>query len=140
MLARMVARVLGRLVRPLVGRSTGGPPERFEGTSLDSSRWSRVLPAVPRTPSPLASVWVVAMGAGPQVGEAVAGDVVNTASRMQSAAPPGGIVVGQITWLAIRDRFETEELEPFTAKGKSDPIRVWRVLGERAVATERPTA
>ena len=33
---------------------------------------------------------VVSMGTGPQVGEAVAGDVVNTASRMQSAAPPGG--------------------------------------------------
>jgi class 3 adenylate cyclase len=28
------------------------------------------------------------MGTGPQVGEAVAGDVVNTTSRMQSAAPP----------------------------------------------------
>jgi class 3 adenylate cyclase/tetratricopeptide (TPR) repeat protein len=83
---------------------------------------------------------VVAMGTGPQVGEAVAGDVVNTASRMQSAAPPGGVVVGDVTWLAIRDRFETEELEPFTAKGKSDPIRVWRVLGERAVAPERPSA
>jgi class 3 adenylate cyclase/tetratricopeptide (TPR) repeat protein len=83
---------------------------------------------------------VVAMGTGPQVGEAVAGDVVNTASRMQSAAPPGGVVVGQLTWFAIRDRFETEELEPFTAKGKTDPIRVWRVLGERTVAPERPTA
>ncbi|MFL5791373.1 MAG: ATP-binding protein [Actinomycetota bacterium] len=83
---------------------------------------------------------VVAMGTGPQVGEAVAGDVVNTTSRMQSAAPPGGVVVGELTWLAIRDRFEAEELEPFTAKGKSDPIRVWRVLGERTVAPERPTA
>jgi class 3 adenylate cyclase/tetratricopeptide (TPR) repeat protein len=83
---------------------------------------------------------VVSMGTGPQVGEAVAGDVVNTASRMQSAAPPGGVVIGQLTWLAVRDRFETEELEPYTAKGKSDPIRVWRVLGERTSAAERPTA
>ncbi len=83
---------------------------------------------------------VVAMGTGPQVGEAVAGDVVNTASRMQSAAPPGGVVIGQVTWFAVRDRFETEELEPFTAKGKADPIRVWRVLGERTAAVERPTA
>jgi class 3 adenylate cyclase/tetratricopeptide (TPR) repeat protein len=83
---------------------------------------------------------VVSMGTGPQVGEAVAGDVVNTASRMQSAAPPGGVVIGQLTWLAVRDRFETEELDPFTAKGKSDPIRVWRVLGERTSAAERPTA
>src|SRR3954453_20213245 len=83
---------------------------------------------------------VVSMGTGPQVGEAVAGDVVNTASRMQSAAPPGGVVIGHLTWLAVRDRFDAEELEPYNAKGKSDPIRVWRVLGERTTATERPTA
>ena len=74
---------------------------------------------------------VVSMGAGPQVGEAVAGDVVNTASRIQSAAPPGGLVIGEVTWGAVRDRFETEAMEPFTAKGKAEPIPVWRVLGER---------
>jgi class 3 adenylate cyclase len=77
---------------------------------------------------------IVTMGTGPQVGEAVAGDVVNTASRMQSAAPPGGLVIGEVTWSAVRDRFEAEELEPFTAKGKAEPITVWRVTGER----ERP--
>ena len=70
---------------------------------------------------------VVSMGTGPQVGEAVAGDVVNTASRLQSAAPPGGVVIGELTWIAVRDRFETEEREPFTAKGKAEPIRVWEV-------------
>jgi class 3 adenylate cyclase len=77
---------------------------------------------------------IVTMGTGPQVGEAVAGDVVNTASRMQSAAPPGGLVIGEVTWSAVSDRFEAEELEPFTAKGKAEPLRVWRVTGER----ERP--
>jgi class 3 adenylate cyclase len=83
---------------------------------------------------------VVRMGTGPQIGEAVAGDVVNTASRMQSAAEPGGIVIGELTWLAVRDRFETEALDPYTAKGKAEPLRVWRVLGEREIAAERPAA
>jgi class 3 adenylate cyclase/tetratricopeptide (TPR) repeat protein len=83
---------------------------------------------------------VVSMGTGPQVGEAVAGDVVNTTSRMQAAAPPGGIVIGELTWLAVRDRFETEALDAFTAKGKADPIRLWRVVGERTGAADRPTA
>ena len=83
---------------------------------------------------------VVSMGSGPQVGEAVAGDVVNTTSRMQAAAPPGGIVIGELTWLAVRDRFETEALDAFTAKGKADPIRLWRVVGERTAVADRPTA
>jgi class 3 adenylate cyclase/tetratricopeptide (TPR) repeat protein len=73
---------------------------------------------------------VVAAGSGPQVGEAVAGDVVNTASRMQALAPPMGLVVGAETYLAVRDRFRTEELPPASVKGKRAPLRVWRVLGQ----------
>src|SRR5206468_10778486 len=53
---------------------------------------------------------VVAPGRGPQVGGAGAGDVVNTASRIQAAAPPGGLVIGEETWRAVRARFEVEEL------------------------------
>jgi class 3 adenylate cyclase len=83
---------------------------------------------------------VVTMGAGPQVGEAVAGDVVNTASRMQSAAPPGGLVIGELTWTAVRDRFETQALPPFTAKGKAEPIQVWQVLGPREDEAAVPVA
>jgi class 3 adenylate cyclase/tetratricopeptide (TPR) repeat protein len=77
---------------------------------------------------------VVAFGEGPQVGEAVAGDVVNTASRMQSVAPRDGLVVGEETWRAVRDRFDAEEQEPVTVKGKAVPLRIWRVAGERAAA------
>jgi len=74
---------------------------------------------------------VVTAGRGPQVGEGVAGDVVNTASRMQAVAPPGGLVIGEEAWRAVRDRFEVEALPYFRAKGKAAPIGVWRVLGER---------
>lgn len=55
---------------------------------------------------------VVSFGQGPQVGEAVTGDVVNTASRMQSLAPKGSSVVGGTTRRALRDRFEMEPLPP----------------------------
>ena len=49
---------------------------------------------------------VVAFGTGPQIGETVTGDVVNTASRLQGAAPVNGIAVGEETyeatlWLAL---------------------------------------
>jgi class 3 adenylate cyclase/tetratricopeptide (TPR) repeat protein len=75
---------------------------------------------------------IVSFGAGPQVGEAVAGDVVNTASRMQSLAPRDSVVIGEDSLRAVRDRFEVEALPPATVKGKSEPLQVWRVLAERA--------
>jgi class 3 adenylate cyclase/tetratricopeptide (TPR) repeat protein len=75
---------------------------------------------------------VVSFGSGPQVGEAVAGDVVNTASRLQSIAPRNGIVVGETTARSVRAAFELAELPPARVKGKSEPLRVWRVLGPRA--------
>ena len=75
---------------------------------------------------------------GPQVGEAVAGDVVNTTSRMQSLAPLDSVVIGEATLRAVRDRFEVEALPSATVKGKSEPLRVWRVVAERAeVETDR---
>jgi class 3 adenylate cyclase/tetratricopeptide (TPR) repeat protein len=79
---------------------------------------------------------VVAFGAGPQIGESVTGDIVNTASRIQSVAPVGGILVGDRTYVATKDRIEYEELEPVTVKGKADPLDVWRVTGARAGAAE----
>jgi class 3 adenylate cyclase/tetratricopeptide (TPR) repeat protein len=76
---------------------------------------------------------VVAFGTGPQIGESVTGDVVNVASRIQSAAPPGGILVAERTHLATKDRVAYEELEPITVKGKADPLAVWRVVEARVV-------
>ena len=47
---------------------------------------------------------VVSLNARPALGESmVAGDVVNTASRLQSQAPVNGIVVGEMTYLGTRD-------------------------------------
>jgi class 3 adenylate cyclase/tetratricopeptide (TPR) repeat protein len=77
---------------------------------------------------------VVSYGRGPQVGEAVAGDVVNTASRMQSLAPPDTVVIGPLTLEAVRDRFEVEALPPALVKGKAEALTVWRVVGERTQA------
>jgi class 3 adenylate cyclase len=71
----------------------------------------------------------------------VAGDVVNTASRMQAAAPTNGILVGEETYRATRGVVEYREAEPLLAKGKQEPVRVWVVIdasgrpGERAAST-----
>ena len=71
---------------------------------------------------------VVAFGAGPQVGESVAGDVVNTASRLQSVAPVNGTVVGEATYRATRHLIRYEALEPVTVKGKGEPLPIWRPI------------
>jgi class 3 adenylate cyclase/tetratricopeptide (TPR) repeat protein len=58
-----------------------------------------------------------------------AGDVMNTAARIESAAPVDGILVGELTYRATRDLFEFRDVESIQAKGKSEPVPVWEVLG-----------
>src|SRR5215213_8055785 len=75
---------------------------------------------------------LVMLGARPSEGEwSAAGDVLNTAARIQSAAPTDGILVGRDTHLAAKDAFEFVEQESIAAKGKTEPVRVWRVEGVR---------
>jgi class 3 adenylate cyclase len=78
---------------------------------------------------------VVSFGTGPQVGEAVAGDVVNTASRMQGLAPRDGILIGPATKRAVAGRFELAALDPVRVKGKAAPLSTWLVLGRRSELT-----
>src|SRR5439155_26898602 len=81
---------------------------------------------------------VVTLSARPSHGEAmVAGDVVNTAARLQAHAPVGEIVVGAETYLATRAAIEYEPVEPVTAKGKAKPISAWRALGATSALGER---
>ena len=76
---------------------------------------------------------VVALGARPQLGEAlVAGDVVNTASRLQGAAPVGGVLAGPGTYAATRGAFDYQPLDPVVLKGKAEPMPVFRALAPRA--------
>ena len=76
---------------------------------------------------------VVALGARPEQGEGfVTGDVVNTAARIQGAAPVGGVAVGEQTHRATERVFEYEPLEPASVKGKAEPLALWRPKAARA--------
>jgi class 3 adenylate cyclase/tetratricopeptide (TPR) repeat protein len=55
----------------------------------------------------------------------LAGDAINTASRLQSVAPEMGVAVGLGTHEATSSVFDYEELEPATLKGKAEPVRVF---------------
>ncbi|MGA8113741.1 MAG: adenylate/guanylate cyclase domain-containing protein [Actinocatenispora sp.] len=59
-------------------------------------------------------------------GQAIAaGDVINTASRLQSAAPTGGVLVDGPTHAATSDYFRYERREPVTLRGHSTPTELW---------------
>ncbi len=69
----------------------------------------------------------------------VVGDTVNLASRLQTAAPPGGILVSHETFRLARGAFTFQALEPAKVKGKRDPVRIYLVQGAkpRALRFER---
>lgn len=62
---------------------------------------------------------------------AMVGDPLAMAARLQTLAPPNGIVLGPLTRELVGDLFEVEELGEHRLKGFELPIRAWNVLGER---------
>ncbi|HZT17656.1 MAG TPA: adenylate/guanylate cyclase domain-containing protein [Gaiellaceae bacterium] len=82
---------------------------------------------------------LVVLDAQPGEGQAMAaGDVVNTAARLQAAAPPGGVLVGERTFRATEKAIEFEPAPPVEAKGKAEPVAVWRAVEARSrVGVER---
>jgi class 3 adenylate cyclase/tetratricopeptide (TPR) repeat protein len=58
----------------------------------------------------------------------VAGDLVNTASRIQSVAPPGGVLVGDTTRRTTEAAIAYEEAGAHELKGKEEPMALWRAL------------
>src|SRR6266540_1087052 len=76
---------------------------------------------------------LVSLNAHPEAGEGMAsGDVVNTASRLQSAAPVNGILADETTHRATSQAIVYREHEPVAAKGKAEPVPVWEVVEARA--------
>src|SRR3954463_962912 len=65
----------------------------------------------------------------------VAGDLVNPAARIQAAAEPGTLLVGEATRRASEATVAFEDAGEHELKGKSEPVRLWRAL--RVVAGAR---
>ena len=74
----------------------------------------------------------------------VIGDTVNVAARLQAAAAPGSVTVGEGTYRATRDAIGFQALpEPLTLKGKTEPVPAWEAVdggtdGAAAAGTARP--
>jgi class 3 adenylate cyclase/tetratricopeptide (TPR) repeat protein len=76
---------------------------------------------------------LVRLGVSPGSGRSfLAGDAINTASRIQSVAPQMGVAVGLATWEATSVVFDYAELESARVKGKAEPVRVFHPRSPRA--------
>jgi class 3 adenylate cyclase/tetratricopeptide (TPR) repeat protein len=65
----------------------------------------------------------------------VAGDLVNTASRVQSAAEPGTVLVGERTRRASEAAVAYDDAGEHELKGKAEPVPLWRA--DRVIAARR---
>ncbi len=67
----------------------------------------------------------------------VVGDLVNTASRLQSIAGPGTVVVGDATYRMLRNAIQFESRGEHALKGKTHPVAVWRAVRATTDRTQR---
>ena len=65
----------------------------------------------------------------PASGQAfVTGDVVNVAARLEQAAGPGEVLLGERTLELVREAVRAEPAGPLALKGKSKPVAAWQLL------------
>jgi class 3 adenylate cyclase/tetratricopeptide (TPR) repeat protein len=57
----------------------------------------------------------------------VVGDAVNVAARLEQAAAPGEVLVGEDTWELVSHAVRGERVAPVAAKGKREPLIAWRL-------------
>ena len=133
-----VEKFIGDAVMALFGAPIAheDDPERAVRAALAIRDWAREEDDLQVRIAVNSGEALVLLGARPAEGEGMAaGDVVNTAARLQAAAPVNGVLVGEQTWRATRHTIEYAGAEPVTAKGKSEPLPVWEALEARS----RPT-
>jgi class 3 adenylate cyclase/tetratricopeptide (TPR) repeat protein len=68
------------------------------------------------------------------------GDTTNLASRLESLATPGTILVSNATHRLVRGFFDVRPAGPFRVKGKSEPVAAYEVLDEASAATPMTVA
>jgi class 3 adenylate cyclase/ketosteroid isomerase-like protein len=65
------------------------------------------------------------------------GDAMNTAARLEQAAPSGEVLMGESTWRQVRQAVFAERIEPLCLKGKRAPVAAFRLLDAPAAAHAR---
>ncbi len=136
-LARDVVERYGGTVEKFIGdavMAVWGAPTAREDDAERSVRAGLELvdavrslgPAIRARAGVLTGEAAVTLGASNQ--GMVAGDLVNTASRLQSVAPPGAVLVGEATQRAASAAIVFEPAGEQVLKGKTAPVAAWRAL------------
>ena len=138
--------------------SVFGVPRANEDDALRAVRAAvEMRESLDRLNEELESTWGVRITArtGVNTGEVVAGDpsrgqafvlgdTVNVAARLEQAAEPGGILIGDATYRLVKDAVIADEMEPVSAKGKAQPVRAWKLVetlfGARGVTRRQDSA
>jgi class 3 adenylate cyclase len=135
-----VEKFIGDAVMALFGAPVAheDDPERAVRAALAIRDWAREESNIQVRIGVNTGEALISLGARPTAGEGMAaGDVVNTAARMQAAAPINGVLVGETTHRATANEIDYVDAEPIEAKGKTEPVRVWQAFEPRSrVSTE----
>jgi class 3 adenylate cyclase/tetratricopeptide (TPR) repeat protein len=133
-----VEKFIGDAVMALFGAPVAheDDPERAVRAALAIRDWAREEDDLQVRIAVNTGEALILLGARPAEGEGMAaGDVVNTAARLQTAAPVNGVLVGEQTWRATRHTIDYTQRDSVTAKGKSEQLAVWEALQARSTPT-----
>ena len=130
-----------------------GLPIRHEDDAVRGVRAAADMQAaLPELNAAFDAEWGVTLGnhIGVNTGEVVAGDpslgqrlvsgdTVNVAARLEQAAGPAEVLIGDLTYRLVRGAAEVEPVAPLALKGKAEPVPAYRLVGvkERAEGFER---
>ncbi len=142
---RIAAEDHGGQVEKLVGDGmvlSFGARELHEDDALRAVRGAAAMQdALALLNQELDRVWGVRlrMRTGVNTGELVVsadgelvGDTMNTAARLEQAAGEGEVLVGEATWRLVHHAVELEAGAALELKGKSGPVRAWRLVSVTA--------
>src|SRR5512132_726791 len=76
---------------------------------------------------------------GPE-GRLATGDAINVAARLQQAARPGEVLVGEETLVPLGLAVDVEAVEPLALKGKAHPVSAFRLFAVHEARARRPEA
>ena len=130
-----VEKFIGDAVMALFGAPTAheDDPERAVRAALAIREWAEEEGQLEVRIGITTGEALVSLDARAETGEGMAsGDVVNTAARLQAAAAVNGILVDEATYRASERVIVFEETEAVAAKGKSEPVPVYRAVETRA--------